>query len=174
MSKTMLGSPIYMAPEILKGEGYSIKSDIWSLGVVLFRMLYGFCPFESNNIGKLIMIIEEEEMVIPPQPSVSPEAVKLLKRMLTKNPTLRADWAEIFAYELKNGELIRQGLLRPKTPTNLKRSFTMTECTKASLENSMKLRSQQSQQSSTDIHYNPKASTQAELRTTFSAKNPFS
>jgi serine/threonine-protein kinase ULK/ATG1 len=58
ISKTMLGSPIYMAPEILKGESYSIKSDIWSLGVVLFRMLYGFCPFESNNIGKLIMIME--------------------------------------------------------------------------------------------------------------------
>jgi serine/threonine protein kinase len=56
----------------LKGETYSIKSDIWSLGVVLFRMLYGFCPFESNNIGKLIMIIEEEDIVIPPQPPISP------------------------------------------------------------------------------------------------------
>lgn len=68
----MLGSPIYMAPEILKGETYSIKSDIWSLGVVLFRMLYGFCPFESNNIGKLIMVIEEEDLKIPEKPSISP------------------------------------------------------------------------------------------------------
>ena len=72
--------------------------------------------------------------------------------MLTKNPSLRADWAEIFAYEFKNGEVIRQGLLRPKTP--LKRSFTMTECTKASLENSMRLRTQQ-QQTGTDLIYNP-------------------
>lgn len=59
ISSTMIGSPIYMAPEVLKGEEYTIKTDIWSLGVVLFRMLYGYCPFESKNIGKLIMMIEE-------------------------------------------------------------------------------------------------------------------
>lgn len=36
MTSTMLGSPIYMAPEILKGENYTSKADVWSLGVVLF------------------------------------------------------------------------------------------------------------------------------------------
>lgn len=115
-----------MAPEILRGESYSIKSDIWSLGVVLFRMLYGFCPFESNNIGKLIMIIEEEDIVIPNSPRISPEVVKLLRRMITKNPNYRAEWSEIFAYEVKNGELMRSSL-RDKTPKNsLKRSFTQS------------------------------------------------
>lgn len=68
----MLGSPIYMAPEILKGETYSIKSDIWSLGVVLFRMIYGFCPFKSNNIGQLIMIIDKEDLEIPKDSQASP------------------------------------------------------------------------------------------------------
>ena len=59
MAKTMLGSPIYMAPEVLKGEAYTMKADVWSLGVVLYRMIFGFCPFESNNIAKLILILNE-------------------------------------------------------------------------------------------------------------------
>lgn len=162
ISKTMLGSPIYMAPEILRGESYSIKSDIWSLGVVLFRMLYGFCPFESNNIGKLIMIIEEEDIVIPNSPRISPEVVKLLRRMITKNPAYRSEWSEIFAYEVKNGELMRASL-RDKTPkSNLKRSFTQSETTNATemslsqnLEASTKLRGEVN---SSDLVYNPRIS----------------
>ena len=58
LSQTMLGSPIYMAPEILKGEVYTMKADIWSLGVVLYEMIYGFCPFEEKTIARLISLID--------------------------------------------------------------------------------------------------------------------
>ena len=37
-----------MAPEILKGCNYSLKADIWSMGVVLFEMLFGYCPYEDR------------------------------------------------------------------------------------------------------------------------------
>lgn len=62
MTKTMLGSPIYMAPEILNGEIYSTKADIWSIGVVFYEMLYGYCPFESTSIPKLIEVLNETEL----------------------------------------------------------------------------------------------------------------
>ena len=56
-------------------------------------MLYGYCPFESNNIGQLIMKIDKEEMVIPKEPSISLRLINLLRKMLTKNPNSRADWS---------------------------------------------------------------------------------
>ena len=65
MAQTMLGSPIYMAPEILKEEIYTLKADIWSLGVVLFEMLFGYCPFESSSISQLINVIKDNELKIP-------------------------------------------------------------------------------------------------------------
>lgn len=65
MAQTMLGSPIYMAPEILKEEIYTLKADIWSLGVVLFEMLFGYCPFESSSISQLINVIKDTELKIP-------------------------------------------------------------------------------------------------------------
>lgn len=72
MVATMLGSPIYMAPEVIKGETYTNKADIWSLGVVLFQMLFGKCPFESKSIAKLIKMLEDEDVVIPDYPKISP------------------------------------------------------------------------------------------------------
>jgi serine/threonine protein kinase len=58
----MLGSPIYMAPEVLKGESYTSKADIWSLGVILFEMLYGYCPFLSSSIASLVSKIESSPL----------------------------------------------------------------------------------------------------------------
>lgn len=181
----MLGSPIYMAPEVLKGDEYSIKADIWSLGVVLFRMLFGFCPFESNNIGKLIMIIEEEDIKIPNDPKVSPEVTKLLRRLITKNPVQRADWAEVFSYQVKNGELFRTSALRDRTPrTGLKKSSTLSETTMANSSHptptttpsNLELPSaRRYNQEGGELLYNPRCQTfnNGELRKTYQPKSPF-
>ena len=45
---TIIGTPNYMAPEILSGKGYSYGVDLWSLGIILFQFLSGFLPFGEN------------------------------------------------------------------------------------------------------------------------------
>jgi serine/threonine-protein kinase ULK/ATG1 len=110
MTKTMLGSPIYMAPEILRGEIYSTKADIWSLGVVLYEMLYGFCPFESTTIPKLIEVLKETELDFPTNIQISEETKKLLKRLLTKDPAKRIEWMELLKVNISiEGKIISDG-----------------------------------------------------------------
>ena len=43
---TLCGSPMYMAPEIINKQDYSIKSDLWSIGIIIYQMIYGRVPLK--------------------------------------------------------------------------------------------------------------------------------
>jgi serine/threonine-protein kinase ULK/ATG1 len=110
LAKTMLGSPIYMAPEVLKGESYTTKADIWSLGVILFEMLYGYCPFESRSIASLINTIDTQPVQLPNNIPVSEKTQNLIKRMLAKDYFRRIGWVELFGIRIdENGEYVEEG-----------------------------------------------------------------
>ena len=56
------GTPITMAPEILKREKYNEKCDIWSLGIILYQMIFGKAPFDPQrgaSISDLIALIDK-------------------------------------------------------------------------------------------------------------------
>ena len=69
----------YMAPEILKGYTYSKKADIWSMGVVLYEMLFGVCPYEDRTICRLVNKIDSKPLSFPKHiNNVSARTEKLL------------------------------------------------------------------------------------------------
>ena len=56
-SKTAIGTPYYLSPEICEGKAYNSKSDIWSLGCVLYELCTLNHAFDSNCMNGLIMKI---------------------------------------------------------------------------------------------------------------------
>ncbi len=49
MLMTRVGTPFYMAPQILKNQKYSSKCDIWSLGVIFYQLIFGILPWFATN-----------------------------------------------------------------------------------------------------------------------------
>ena len=83
---TMLGSPLNMAPEILAGNDYNNKVDIWSIGTCFYEMLFGKPPYSASNIVDLLKNIQKNKFKIPSHYSVKPEVEDVLKKMLVYNP----------------------------------------------------------------------------------------
>lgn len=109
----MLGSPIYMAPEVLKGEIYTVRADVWSLGVVLYEMLYGYCPYEESSIARLINLLDESQLSFNKEINgISPVLEDLIRRMLTKDQFRRITWDEIFSYRIGPEGIAKQTELR--------------------------------------------------------------
>jgi len=100
MIQTICGSPLYMAPEIMKSQKYDYKSDLWSVGVIFYEMLVGKTPFKSKNIYELIRKIENDKVIIPPKIKLSISCKNLLFNLLKKDPDDRISWEDFFDHPL--------------------------------------------------------------------------
>lgn len=93
--KTMVGTPSYVAPEVLGGK-YGPECDVWSLGVILYTMLAGYQPFRGDNKKEIFKKVMKANFSLkePEFDNISKEAKDLLRRLLTVDTKKRITASE--------------------------------------------------------------------------------
>jgi len=117
----VMGTPSYMSPEQVKGRAVDGRSDIFSLGVMLYEMVAGEKPFPGQNITTVIYKIVNEEPVPPKQvnPTVHPGISAVVMRALAKDPDTRYQSCREMLEDLRNYRSLSA------TPGNPQSTMTM-------------------------------------------------
>ncbi|XP_037382690.1 serine/threonine-protein kinase ULK4 isoform X2 [Talpa occidentalis] len=113
MKSRVRGSLTYTAPEIVKGTDFSVTSDLWSLGCLLYEMFSGKPPFFSESVSELIQKIFYEDPLPPiPKDSSFPKAssdfINLLHGLLQKDPQKRLTWTGLLQHSFWKDAFTRE------------------------------------------------------------------
>jgi len=97
---TACGTPYYVAPEILMGDGYNAKIDTWACGVLLYVLLSGRLPFSGDTDPELFNAIIAAELIWkkPQFDTVSNQAKDLIRKLITKDVDSRLTAREAFQH----------------------------------------------------------------------------
>ncbi|TAQ88483.1 hypothetical protein B7494_g3205 [Chlorociboria aeruginascens] len=102
-NKSMTGTPMYMSPEVIKGEnpGRAGAVDVWSLGCVILEMATGRRPWASldNEWAIMYNIAQGNPPQLPSSDQLSPQGIDFLKKCFVRDPKYRASAAELLQHE---------------------------------------------------------------------------
>ena len=125
----VMGTPLYMSPEQISSRPLDGRSDLYSLGAVLYELITGHCPFKADNLATLFRSIAEEMPAIPERSddSLKPEQVaafyQIIMRCLNKNPDERFQTGKELADDLINcvreTEIVETKVIQKSRPVGL-------------------------------------------------------
>ncbi|MGB2895111.1 MAG: serine/threonine-protein kinase [Anaerolineales bacterium] len=99
---TIMGTPAYMSPEQVEGQAVSVRSDLYTLGVLAYEMLAGELPFKSAEDTPASIMYQQVHTPPPSLPSSGAALIKVMRRALAKQPDKRYTHALAFAADLES------------------------------------------------------------------------
>mmetsp|Transcript_45239 Transcript_45239/g.73682 ORF Transcript_45239/g.73682 Transcript_45239/m.73682 type:complete len:447 (+) Transcript_45239:144-1484(+) len=99
-TNSFVGTEEYIAPEVIRGMGHSSAVDWWTLGILIYEMLYGFTPFKGRDQNGTFSNIVNNDVKFPDSPSTSPQCKSIIKKLLKRDEKKRLGY-EHGAWELK-------------------------------------------------------------------------
>jgi serine/threonine protein kinase len=135
----MVGSPFYMSPEQMRsGRSADRRSDIWSLGVVMYELVGGAPPFRGESITEVCArVLQDPPISLASRvPGVSPAFEQIVVRCLEKDPEVRFQSATDLAEALRAA---RAGDPLALGPTSVRPAMTSTQDAAASVASSVTL-----------------------------------
>ncbi|OCF34459.1 AGC/NDR/NDR protein kinase [Kwoniella heveanensis BCC8398] len=84
LAYSVCGTNSYMAPEVIRGQGYGFSCDWWSLGIIMYESLYGYPPFvsSSRHVTRQKILNWRTTLKFPPKPRLSPECIDLMLKLI--------------------------------------------------------------------------------------------
>ncbi|KAK9765661.1 MAP kinase kinase (MEK) [Basidiobolus ranarum] len=98
IAKTFVGTSQYMSPERISGATYSVKSDVWSLGLSLIELALGRFPFPQLSVFELLQFIVDEELPTLPTAEFPEDFVDMTNLCLIKDPQSRPTPTQIMKH----------------------------------------------------------------------------
>jgi serum/glucocorticoid-regulated kinase 2 len=94
-TKSFVGTPEYVAPEIILQKGHDKSVDIWCLGILLYEMVYGLPPFYNKNQNVMLNWVVKLDPTFPKSIKISEDLEDLIKKLLQKEPSKRIGFNNI-------------------------------------------------------------------------------
>lgn len=100
VTATQCGTPLYMAPEIFRDRRYGIKADLWSVGCIMYQMLFGTTPIQASSSIEIHQKAVSSSLKVryPSSIPVSVDCRHLLQSLLQPDPDLRISWEGLFSH----------------------------------------------------------------------------